>query len=315
MASAAPPLNRTYRTTGRERTLITPEGLELNLVLGSRIVRAAALLLDLVFMTVLIIAITLLLFNAAIGVPVNELMVEGNGDVPRSLQFIVIVWIIAMWMMRNCYFLFFELGARGATWGKRICGLRVASRDGGRLTTEAVIARNIMREIELFVPIIFFASAATGSMGGWMVMAGIGWMALFLFFPFFNRDRLRCGDLIAGTWVVEKPKVRLERSLASQEAARGASAAYGQESAYRFKDEELAIYGEYELQVLESVLRAGQLQSLIEVHEAICRKIGWEPGAGDERAFLEAYYTQLRARLESGMRFGKRKADKFTEAR
>ena len=36
----------------------------------------------------------------------------------------------------------------------------------------------------------------------------------------------------------------------------------------------------------------------------------------DERAFLEAYYAQLRARLEGGMRFGKRKADKFTgEAR
>ena len=47
------------------------------------------------------------------------------------------------------------------------------------------------------------------------------------------------------------------------------------------------------------------------MHEAICRKIGWHPGAGDERAFLEAYYTQLRARLESGLRLGKRKADKF----
>ena len=45
--------------------------------------------------------------------------------------------------------------------------------------------------------------------------------------------------------------------------------------------------------------------------EAICRKIGWNPGSGDERAFLEAYYAQLRARLESNMRFGKRKADKF----
>jgi len=52
---------------------------------------------------------------------------------------------------------------------------------------------------------------------------------------------------------------------------------------------------------------------MVAVHEAICRKIGWNPGAGDERAFLEAYYTQLRARLESGMRFGKRKADKWSQ--
>ena len=46
--------------------------------------------------------------------------------------------------------------------------------------------------------------------------------------------------------------------------------------------------------------------------ETICRKIGWNPGAGDERAFLEAFYAQLRARLEGGMRFGKRKANKFS---
>ena len=30
------------------------------------------------------------------------------------------------------------------------------------------------------------------------------------------------------------------------------------------------------------------------------------------RGFLGDYYTQLRARLEAGMRFGQRKADKFT---
>ena len=52
-------------------------------------------------------------------------------------------------------------------------------------------------------------------------------------------------------------------------------------------------------------------EALVSVHEAICRKIGWNPGAGDERAFLEAYYPQLRARLEAGMRMGKRKASKY----
>ena len=31
--------------------------------------------------------------------------------------------------------------------------------------------------------------------------------------------------------------------------------------------------------------------------------IGWNPGAGDERAFLEAFYGQLRAKLEGDMRF------------
>jgi hypothetical protein len=46
------------------------------------------------------------------------------------------------------------------------------------------------------------------------------------------------------------------------------------------------------------------------VAATICGKIGWTPPIGDERAFLEAYYTQLRARLERGMRFGRRRANK-----
>ena len=64
------------------------------------------------------------------------------------------------------------------------------------------------------------------------------------------------------------------------------------------------------MQTLERVLRENRFESMAAVHEAICRKLGWNPGAGDERAFLQAYYTQLRARLETGMRMGQRKADK-----
>ena len=93
------------------------------------------------------------------------------------------------------------------------------------------------------------------------------------------------------------------------DTARRASPATGTE--YRFGEAELALYGEYELQTLERVLRENRKEAMAAVHEAICRKIGWNPGAGDERAFLDAYYTQLRARLESGMRMGRRKADKF----
>ena len=72
------------------------------------------------------------------------------------------------------------------------------------------------------------------------------------------------------------------------------------------------MYGEYELQTLERVLRDARPEAMAAVAETICRKIGWNAGAGDERAFLESFYAQLRARLEGGMRFGKRKADKFS---
>ena len=71
---------------------------------------------------------------------------------------------------------------------------------------------------------------------------------------------------------------------------------------------------QYELQQLERVLRDGDEKTLDAVHKAIVRKIGWQAGSGDERAFLEAFYTALRAKLEGDMRLGQRKADKHTQA-
>ena len=64
--------------------------------------------------------------------------------------------------------------------------------------------------------------------------------------------------------------------------------------------------------MLEKVLRENRPEALTAVYARICAKLGWEAGTGDEPAFLTAYYTQLRARLESGMRLGKRKPDKHT---
>jgi hypothetical protein len=68
--------------------------------------------------------------------------------------------------------------------------------------------------------------------------------------------------------------------------------------------------------VLEQVLRENRAEALREVAATIGRKIGRNGRDGpygfdgNARAFLDAYYTQLRARLERGMRFGQRKADK-----
>jgi hypothetical protein len=176
-----------------------------------------------------------------------------------------------------------------------------------------VIARNLLRDIELFLPLVFIMQGAAGGSGGLAGLAATAWFLVFALFPFFNKDRLRAGDLIAGTWVVESPKRKLAAVMSAGVTARsGASQTTG--AAYRFGDEELAVYGEYELQTLERVLREGRHEAIVAVQDAICRKIGWNPGAGDERAFLEAYYTQLRGRLESGMRFGKRKADKWSQS-
>lgn len=291
------------------RTLVTPEGIALPLTLASRGSRFGALVLDLCLVGLTIVLTTLALALVLGGLAGIDLDQPGDGPVGRAVELLVILWIAAMFLFRNAYFLYFELGPRGATPGKRITGIRVAARDGGRLTPEMIIARNLLRDIELFLPLAFIASASDGGDMGLAGLAATGWFLIFALFPLFNRDRLRAGDLIAGSWVVEAPRMPLEDALSAAPAARAASQQTG--VAYRFGEAELAIYGEYELQTLERVLREDRPEALAAVHEAICRKIGWHPGAGDERAFLEAYYTQLRARLESGLRLGKRKADKF----
>jgi uncharacterized RDD family membrane protein YckC len=228
------------------------------------------------------------------------------------LQFLFILWIAAMFLFRNAYFLFFELGPRGATPGKRSAGIRIAARDGGRLSAEMVIARNLLRDIELFLPLVFLMGLGDSDSGaaGW---AAAAWFLVFLLFPFFNSDRLRAGDVIAGTWVIEAPR----RTLAEAMSAQSRQAQAPVHDGPAFTDEELAVYGEFELQTLERVLRDGKPDATDAVYETIAVKIGRDPYAiGDDegrRAFLEAYYTQLRGRLEAGMRMDRRKADKFTE--
>jgi uncharacterized RDD family membrane protein YckC len=299
----------------RAREILTAEGLRLPLTIATRGSRAAAVLIDLFILYFSLLIITLIFAWIANGIGVERLDPKNPARV--LFQALVVIWIIFVFLARNIWFLWFELGPRGATPGKRMTGIRVAARPGGdgaatRLSAEAVIARNLLRDVELFMPVIFIGSAIRASgdttLAGW---ASLVWFAIFALFPFFNRDALRCGDIIAGTWVVEAPRSQLDVALSMGEAGRGVSAVTG--ARYRFGDADLAIYGEYELQVLERVLRDNRPKVLAEVAETICGKIGWTAGAGDERAFLEAYYTQLRARLETGMRFGNRKADKFAE--
>lgn len=280
----------------RRRELITPEGLSLPLTIASRGARAGALLLDLaiVFGFLLLVLIALVGAGAGIGLPAMR-----NAD--AGLELLMVLLILAVFLSRYGYFLYFELGPRGATPGKRALGIRVAARGGGRLTAEAVLARNLIRDIEVFLPTAFLLSGLGNSLGA-MGGATAVWLAIFVLFPFFNRDNLRAGDLVAGTWVVEVDR----RTLPEAMSVRDEPAA-----AYAFGEAELSVYGEHELHVLEDVLRDGTPQSQRQVLEAICRKIGWQPGDGDGRAFLEAFYAALRARLERDMRFGKRKKDKF----
>jgi len=298
---------------GRSRTITTPEGLALPLVIASRGARAGALMLD-----VMIILFALIAFHITLIAVAGGLIDAAGGAIGSApsgaSEFLQILLIIGGFLSWYGYFLVQELGPRGATLGKRILGIRIAARGQTRLTPEAIIARNLLRDIEVFYPLVFIISSGLLTLESGepnaLIWAATGWFGLFLLLPFFNRDALRAGDIIAGTWVVEAPRLALADALSTSAGASGDSSLSG--ARYRFGAGELGVYGERELQVLERLLREGEPGALATVHRTICAKIGWEPGEGDERAFLEAFYAALRDKLEKDMRYGKRKADKFS---
>ena len=72
---------------------------------------------------------------------------------------------------------------------------------------------------------------------------------------------------------------------------------------FSFSEAELGAYGEYELQVLERVLRDDRDENLAEVARTICAKIGWEPGVGDVRKPTAAQHgkAQLKVLIEGSL--------------
>jgi uncharacterized RDD family membrane protein YckC len=286
------------------RRFITPEGVDLRLRIGTGGERAAAFLLDVTF---LVLALILLTFCAVYALGVLSAATGGQSR-DNLGSAMVIVWMLGAFVLRNGYFVMFELTARAATPGKRIMGLRVAARDGGRLTAEAVFARNALREIEVFLPLTFIFAAGAGAVdpiAGWLVLLGLTWTGGFALFPLFNRDRLRVGDFVAGTWVVKSPRERLGIDLLdAQEAAASAG--------FVFTAAQASAYGIKELHVLEDVLRRKDRKTLAAVADRIRAKIGWRPREAEtDAAFLAAYYAALRGRLETQLLFGRRRKDKF----
>lgn len=283
-----------------QRLLVTPEGVALRLSVASAGSRLAAFSIDaaIVVGSLIAMSLVLLLLFWALGS-------FGGG----TGEFLAVLWLVGFFFLRNAYFLFFELGERAATPGKRVARIRVAARDGGRLTADAVIARNLLREIEVFLPLSFLAAdAAQDGAGGWTAIAGLGWAGLFVMFPLLNRDRLRAGDLVAGTWVIRDPRRRLGHVLA------GAPASQADEPRHRFSGTDVEAYGVYELHTLEEVLRRGDANALVSVAGAIGEKLG-RPEPDDSRAFLDAYYAALKAHLERRLLLGKRRQDKHDPTR
>ncbi len=274
----------------RVREFVTPEGVDLSLEIANVGQRIGGVALDLLLMLIVLVVASLILGFAAAG---------------TAPDIAAIVWLLGFFLLRNFWFILFELGPRAATPGKRIAGTRVVARDGGRLTVSAIVARNLVREVEIFLPLtfLFAAKMAGDTVEMSLALLGILWTCGLGFFLLFNRDRMRLGDLVGGTWVVQARRKRIAADISASRLADAPGAPV-------FTAEELSLYGIYELQQLERVLREGNRDTMIAVADTIRGKMG-RSLREEDRVFLVAYYRQLKARMERDLLFGKRRANKY----
>jgi uncharacterized RDD family membrane protein YckC len=277
----------------RRREIITPEGVSIPVELADYGERLSAFFIDWVIWTVATIAIYL---------PIILLIGKAG-----SILIAISVALFVGFLIRNLYFVYFEIAWRGATPGKRVVGLRVIDRHGGPLLATSVIARNLTREVEMFLPlgILMSGGRAAGGAVDWEHLSLAIWMLFFAALPAINRDRMRGGDLIAGTMVIAVPKRALSSDLVDGAVH------------FSFMEQQLRAYGAFELQVLEELLRRPDSQEatrvLNDVCDKICRKIVWTAPVppGQVALFLRDFYTAERAFLEREQLYGKGRADKY----
>ncbi len=300
----------------RRREIITPEGIPIQFTLASVGERATALIIDILIIVGVILGLTLVLGLAS----------------PGADHWLSSLALLLGFLLRHFYFVYFEMRGHGATPGKRAAGIRVIDARGGSLEASAVLARNLVRELELWMPLTYLLAhdQVWPDAPTWSWVAASTWIVLIALLPLFNKDNLRVGDLIGGTLVVVQPRTQLRPDLADARRPRmpaspappGAPTtaavsvpAMPAAPSYRFTDAQLGIYGVYELQVLEGLLRgeaAADPDAIATVAEKIRIKIGYQETVppGQAPRFLRDFYGALRGHLEQRLLFGKRRADK-----
>ncbi len=280
---------------------IPPEGVPLRFTVAGVGARLGAQLTDILITAGFVLGIILLVLLLRVEL--------GDG---WSILFSILFLFI-----RAPYYILTELLWNGQTLGKKITGLRVISATGGSLEAHSVVVRNLMKEMEIFVPGTYLIMAPT--LDGLTYVIVLLWIAILLIVPLTNKRRQRMGDMVANTVVIHHPRAVMAPDLTAKVPAHSETA-----ERYPFQSHQLDHYGRYELQTLERVLQAGppysgpdakrrHEQSLQTIMGKILAKIDYPEKVpeADALAFLQAFYKAQRAYLESRRLFGDAREDKF----
>lgn len=284
----------------RIEEIIPPEGAPLRFQIAGLGARFGAQITDLL---ICIAAMAAILITLGVGL-------DAPGSALEALA------ALLFFAIRAPYYAAAELFWNGRTLGKKLTGLRVISADGRALTPHAVVARNLMKEVEVFVPGTMLVAAS--DFDAFAAVALLVWIAVLLAVPLRSKRSQRLGDMIAGTVVIVSPVTRLLPDLTAAPTPQAA------QDRFVFRPDQLDHYGAYELQTLEKVLQslsppvrtaaeiARRAATLEDISQRIRAKITYEdivPEAEAE-AFLRAFYATQRAYLEQRQIFGDRRADK-----
>jgi uncharacterized RDD family membrane protein YckC len=286
----------------------TPEAVTLNLEPSIWHARLVAFVVDAILVAVVAGGLSLL----------SDQLFGEDPTVAASVRALVVFVVTKAWFIR------FELAWNGQTPGKRLLGIRVVMRDGGRLDTGGIVIRNIARDLETLLPFVAVVSPSSLGLDGdpRMILFWI-WLVGLTFLPLMNPLRLRFGDILGRTVVVTDPRAVLLPDLTAQASGATEADPTDDREAYVFTAAQLSIYGPEELHVLEDVLRFHGAESggpglalPVVVARRIAARIGWrahETPSGDDVLegaeavrFLRSFYKAQRDHLERDLLHGRR---------
>jgi uncharacterized RDD family membrane protein YckC len=159
----------------------TPENIFLEYELAGLGSRFLAFWID----TVIQIFASLFLIFALLLIAGFAGALTGNMQLSETLQ--TVFMVIALFILYQGYYIFFEVRWKGQSPGKRLMKLRVISDNGIPVTFYQATIRNILRIIDMLPPVIFIPSYGLGSLS---IM--------------ISQNSKRIGDYAAGTLVIKE---------------------------------------------------------------------------------------------------------------